>query len=188
MALALEAGVLRWLVELFGFASTGQAVLLSGGSMANLTALAAARERDAPGAPHRATIYVGAHAHASVRKAARTLGILPEHVRVCGTSDGLHRDVRVGAPFDQARLRGRPAAGRDRRGCRDDERGRGGPLPQLADLAEEVRTWLHVDGAYGGFFQFTQWGQACLGIKRADSITPAQVAVRTLRHRRADRP
>ncbi len=69
-----------------------QAVLLSGGSMANLTALVAAREHHAPGEPQRATVYVGEQAHASVRKAARTIGILPGHVRVCPSVDGIRLD------------------------------------------------------------------------------------------------
>src|SRR5439155_5024072 len=46
------------------------------------------------------------------------------------------------------------------------------PLPACADLAAEERLWLHVDGAYGGFFQLTERGRSRLaGIERADSIT-----------------
>jgi aromatic-L-amino-acid/L-tryptophan decarboxylase len=172
-ALALEVGVLRWLTELFAFpASTSQAVLLSGGSMANLTALAAARERYAPGQPHRAVVYVGDQAHASVRKAARILGLLPEHVRVCPTSDGLRLDpaaVRVAVKQDRhdglLPVAVVAAAGTTNTGAVD-------PLEALADIARDTGTWLHVDGAYGGFFQLTERGrQRLAGIERADSIT-----------------
>jgi aromatic-L-amino-acid decarboxylase len=172
-AVALEAGILRWLVELFGLpADTGQAVLLSGGSIANLTALAAARDLHAPGAPQRATVYVGDQAHASVRKAARILGILPEHVRVCATTDGLRLDpeaVRVAVKQDRCdgllpvAIVG--AAGTTNAGAVD-------PLDELADVAAATGTWLHVDAAYGGFFQLTERGRERLsGIGRADSIT-----------------
>jgi aromatic-L-amino-acid/L-tryptophan decarboxylase len=171
-AVALEAGVLSWLTELFAFPADGQAVLLSGGSMANLTALAAARERHAPGRPHRAVVYVGDQAHASVRKAARLLGLLPEHVRVCPTRDGLRLDpeaVRVAVKQDRhdglLPVAIVAAAGTTNTGAVD-------PLDALAEVARDTGTWLHVDGAYGGFFQLTDRGRRQLaGIERADSIT-----------------
>jgi aromatic-L-amino-acid/L-tryptophan decarboxylase len=172
-AVALEAGVLSWLTELFGFPpASSQAVLLSGGSMANLTALAAARERHAPGQPQRAVVYVGDQAHASVRKAARILGILPEHVRICPTADGLRLDpeaVRVAVKEDRRDgllpVAVVAAAGTTNTGAID-------PLDALADLARDTATWLHVDAAYGGFFQLTDRGrQRLAGIERADSIT-----------------
>jgi aromatic-L-amino-acid/L-tryptophan decarboxylase len=172
-AVALEAGVLRWVTELFGLpAATSQAVLLSGGSLANLTALTAARERHAPGNPHRAVVYVGDQAHASVRKAARIAGLLPEHVRVCPTGDGLRLDpeaVRVAVKEDRRDgllpVAVVAAGGTTNAGAVD-------PLDELADLARDCGTWLHVDAAYGGFFQLTDRGRARLaGIERADSIT-----------------
>src|SRR4030095_9680984 len=45
------------------------------------------------------------------------------------------------------------------------------PLPDLADMAAREGLWLHVDGAYGGFFVLTERGRRALaGIERADSI------------------
>jgi aromatic-L-amino-acid/L-tryptophan decarboxylase len=169
-AVALEAGVLRWLCETFRLPPTSQAVLLSGGSVANLSALVAARERLAT--VDRARVYVGVHAHASVRKAARIAGLRADQVRVCASSDGLRLDpeaVRLAIKEDLADG-WRPmaivaAAGTTNAGAVD-------PLDALADLACEVGTWLHVDAAYGGFFQLTERGGARLsGIERADSIT-----------------
>jgi aromatic-L-amino-acid/L-tryptophan decarboxylase len=172
-AVALETGILRWLTELFDLPpETSQAVLLSGGSLANLTALAAARERHAPGQVERAVVYVGDQAHASVRKAARILGLRPEHVRVCPTLDGLRLDpeaVRVAVKQDRhdglLPVAIVAAAGTTNAGAID-------PLAALADVARDTGTWFHVDGAYGGFFQLTARGRARLaGIERADSIT-----------------
>ena len=169
-AVALEDGILRWLCETFQLPPQSQAVLLSGGSVANLTALVAARER--LGTVGRARVYVGVHAHASVRKAARIVGLRSEQVRVCASSDGLRLDpeaVRLAVKEDLAEG-WRPmaivaAAGTTNAGAVD-------PLHALADLAREVDTWLHVDAAYGGFFQLTERGRARLaGIERADSIT-----------------
>ncbi len=169
-AVALEAGVLRWLCETFQLPPQSQAVLLSGGSIANLSALVAARER--LGTAEGARVYVGVHAHASVRKAARIVGLRAEQVRVCASSDGLRLDpeaVRLAVKEDLAEG-WRPmaivaAAGTTNAGAVD-------PLDELADLAREVGTWLHVDAAYGGFFQLTARGRARMsGIERADSIT-----------------
>ncbi|MFP4634306.1 MAG: pyridoxal phosphate-dependent decarboxylase family protein [Nitriliruptoraceae bacterium] len=171
-AVALEQGVLRWLTELFELPERSQGLLLSGGSNANLTALVTAREKHAGGRADLATIYVGEHAHASVRKAARIAGITGAHVRVCASSDGLRLDpesVRIAVKQDLADgLRPTAivgAAGTTNAGVID-------PLPGLADLAAELGVWFHVDAAYGGFFQLTERGRHRLaGIERADSIT-----------------
>ena len=171
-AVALELGVLRWLTELFGLPERAQGLLLSGGSAANLTAIVTAREKHAPDRVQRATIYTGAHAHASVRKAARIAGIPNGQVRVCGASDGLHLDpreveVRIKQDLHDGLL---PiaivgAAGTTNTGSID-------PLPALADLAAAFGTWFHVDAAYGGFFVLSDRGRERLrGIERADSIT-----------------
>lgn len=171
-AVALEQSVLRWLTELFGLPERAQAVLTSGGSMANLSALVAARERLAPNAAHRASVYVGDHAHASVRKAARIAGIPATQVRVCASADGLRLDpeaVRIAIKQDLTDglvpVAIVAAAGTTNAGAVD-------PLPALADLAGELGVWFHVDAAYGGFFQLTARGRERLtGIERADSVT-----------------
>jgi aromatic-L-amino-acid/L-tryptophan decarboxylase len=169
-AVALEAGVLRWLCDLFDLPGTAQGILLSGGSIANLSAIVAARDR--LGATAGGRVYVGAQAHASVRKAARIAGLWPDQVRVCPAGDGLRLDVeavRLAIKEDLADGH-RPtaivaAAGTTNAGAID-------PLCELADLAEEFGAWLHVDAAYGGFFQLTERGRERLaGIERADSIT-----------------
>ena len=171
-AVALEQGVLRWLTEAFELPERSQGLLLSGGSNANLTAIVAAREKHAGQRADLATVYVGEHAHASVRKAARIAGVTGAHVRVCSSADGLRLDpesVRLAIKQDVADGL-RPiaiigAAGTTNTGAVD-------PLPQLADLAAQTGIWFHVDAAYGGFFQLTERGRERLsGIERADSIT-----------------
>ena len=172
-AVALEQSVLSWLTELFGLPDTAQAVLLSGGSAANLTAVVTARDALVPaGEVGRACLYVGAHAHASVRKAAHIAGLHPDHVRLCATSDGLRLDpgaVEVAIKQDLADgllpVAVVAAAGTTNTGVVD-------PLAALADVAAAAGVWLHVDAAYGGFFQLTDRGRRQLeGIDRADSIT-----------------
>jgi aromatic-L-amino-acid/L-tryptophan decarboxylase len=171
-AVALEQSVLRWLTELFDLPERAQGVLLSGGSAANLTALVAAREKHAGDRADRATVYVGEHAHASVRKAARIAGIPARNIRVCGSLDGARLDpeaVRVAIKQDLAdgltpiAIVG--AAGTTNAGAVD-------PLGELGRLARDTGVWFHVDAAYGGFFQLTERGRRRLaGIELADSIT-----------------
>ena len=171
-AVALEQSVLRWLTELFALPERAQGVLLSGGSAANLTALVAAREKHAGDRADRATVYVGEHAHASVRKAARIAGIPARNIRVCGSLDGARLDpeaVRVAIKQDLAddltpiAIVG--AAGTTNAGAVD-------PLGELARVARDAGVWFHVDAAYGGFFQLTERGRRRLaGIELADSIT-----------------
>jgi aromatic-L-amino-acid/L-tryptophan decarboxylase len=171
-AVALELGVLRWLTELFGMPARAQGLLLSGGSAANLTALVTAREIHAPEQAHLATVYVGAHAHASVRKAARIAGLTSDHIRVCASTDGLRLDpTAVEVAIKQDLADGlRPvaivgAAGTTNTGTID-------PLDDLADVAAEHGVWFHADAAYGGFFVLTERGRERMaGIERADSIT-----------------
>jgi aromatic-L-amino-acid decarboxylase len=169
---ALEASVLRWMCDLFGFPATAQGLLMTGGSLANLTALAAARARHAEGRTDRAVVYVGEHAHGSIAKSARTIGIAREHVRMVRSTRDLRMDVgHLKALLEEDRRAGLipvcicAAAGTTNTGTVD-------PLAEVADVAQQAGVWLHVDGAYGGFFQLTARGRARLaGIERADSIT-----------------
>ncbi len=169
---ALEESVLRWMCDLFEFPADSQGLLTSGGSIANLTAVVAARTRYAEGQVDRATIYVGEHAHGSLLKAARTAGMAVDHVRTIGSTDDLRMDVaelRERLTADRAAglvpvcICG--AAGTTNTGTID-------PLPELAAVAREFGVWLHVDGAYGGLLQLTERGREKLaGIELADSIT-----------------
>ena len=171
----LEMDVVRWLCELVGFAAPeAGGVLCSGGSLANLGAVVAARHRvsDARGDFSTARVYASREAHHSVAKALRVAGFRPDQLVII-EADGMYR-LPVEALSEAVaadRAAGlRPAlvvasAGTTATGAVD-------PIEALADLCEEQDLWLHVDGAYGGCFALTERGQAALhGLDRADSIT-----------------
>jgi glutamate/tyrosine decarboxylase-like PLP-dependent enzyme len=146
--------------------------LLSGGSAANLTAIACARENKAGTMSGDLVGYVSDQCHSSIPRAARALGFRPDQLRVVPT-DATYRMN----PDTVARLiardldRGlRPLlvaanAGATNTGAID-------PLRELADVCAASDVWFHVDGAYGGFTVLTHRGRRALaGIELADSVT-----------------
>ena len=77
----VELVVLDWLRELCGLPEGADGVLVSGGSVASLVALAAARTaRSASGRPSDAVVYVSSEGHASIPRALRVLGLRYEVV------------------------------------------------------------------------------------------------------------
>jgi len=118
------------------------------------------------------TMYVSDQTHASVAKAAVLAGFPRAGIRVVPTSPDLALDVEALREMVQKdRVAGlRPflvvaSAGTTNTGKVD-------PLAAIGALAREEGLWLHVDGAYGGFFHLTDRGRARLaGIEAADSIT-----------------
>jgi aromatic-L-amino-acid decarboxylase len=171
---AMEESTLRWLGRAFGLPPSSGGLLTTGGSLATLTAVVAARHDrlDRPGHDlRRGTVYVGAHTHQSLAKAARIAGLRPDRIRLVPTTADLRLDpVAAGEMIAADRAAGDEpfllvgTAGTTNTGTVD-------PLGELADLARDQGLWFHVDGAYGGFFQLTERGRTRLaGIERADSL------------------
>ena len=85
-ATEVEDQAIRWVAEFVGFPAQGGA-FTSGGTVSNMTALAAARERAIPGSRHhglgsaQATLYCSSEAHYSIERAAEILGIGSANVR-----------------------------------------------------------------------------------------------------------
>ena len=86
----LELIVLDWFKRWIGYPSEAAGSLVSGGSAANITALACAREALLGAMNDRVVVYVADQAHSSIARAARLLGFRPDQVRVLPT-DGSHR-------------------------------------------------------------------------------------------------
>jgi aromatic-L-amino-acid decarboxylase len=158
----LERCAVRWLMELIGFPTEGSmGLLVSGGSMASLTGLAAARHRAAQedgrdvrrdgiqGWDRQLTLYMSSEAHTTLKKAAELLGIGSAAVRIVPVDDAFRLDVaalRRAIGADRAAGM-RPfcvvaTAGTVSTGAID-------PFAEIADLCAEKGLWLHVDGAYG---------------------------------------
>src|SRR5438874_11597073 len=82
---ALELVVIDWLRQWVGYPEGAAGVLVSGGSAANLTALACAREGRIGVMDENAVIYMSDQTHSSLARAARALGFRPDQVRVIPT-------------------------------------------------------------------------------------------------------
>jgi glutamate/tyrosine decarboxylase-like PLP-dependent enzyme len=183
-AIYVERCATRWLMELLGYPTAGSmGILVSGGSMATLTGLAAARHRAATaagwnvrteglqGGRPRLVLYMAEEGHSCVHKAAELLGLGGDAVRVLPTDGHFRLDPAVVAA---AMARDRTAglapfcvvasAGTVSTGAVD-------PLADLADLCARERCWLHVDGAYGAVAAVApERADRFLGLARADSI------------------
>lgn len=168
----IEENVCRWLCSLFGWGDGSLGVLTSGGSMANFSAMVAARHAKLGEDFTDGVYYVSEQAHASVTKAATLAGFTRRNVRLVPTDDELRMDPNaLRCMVEQDLADGHrpflvgPSAGTTNTGAID-------PLEAIADVAEEHGLWMHVDGAYGGFFVLTARGRERFrGIERADSVT-----------------
>lgn len=168
---AIEYGVVDWLTALFELGDGAAGLLLSGGSMANFTGIVAARVARLDEDFSDGVVYVSTHTHHSVAKASRLAGFREDQIRVVPVDDEFRIDTEgLAEAVSQDRAAGkRPALVVASAGSTDT--GTVDPLESIADFTESEGLWLHVDGAYGGFFKLTDRGSSALsGIKRADSI------------------
>jgi aromatic-L-amino-acid decarboxylase len=167
----LEANVVRWFCEIVGFGPESRGFLTSGGSLANFSAVVAARRKLLPDDFLNGTIYASDQVHHSVQKAAMLAGFPAEAVRMVGSDhvfrirlDQLERHIAKDRSRSRTPFLVVGSAGTTNTGAVDD-------LEGLADFAEQHRMWFHVDGAYGGFFTLTERGRAVMqGIERSDSV------------------
>jgi aromatic-L-amino-acid decarboxylase len=168
----IEQNVVRWLCDLFSYPPEARGILTTGGSMANLSAIVTARHVKLGEDFADGTYYVSEQAHASVTKAAaiaglprRALRLVPVDAELRMAADELARLVKQDRADGLRPFLVVPAAGTTNTGAID-------PLDDVAAIAADEDLWVHVDAAYGGFFQLTERGRARFrGIERADSIT-----------------
>ena len=167
-----ELVVVDWLADLCGLPDAAGGLFTSGGSMANVTALAAARHAVLHDETEGAVAYCSDQTHTSVDRALRLLGFGADQLRRVPSDDQYRMDrdaLSHAIRADRAQGR-RPFciianAGTTNTGAVD-------PLPALADLADEQDLWLHVDGAYGAAAVMCERGRDRLaGLDRADSLS-----------------
>ncbi|HIP49644.1 MAG TPA: aminotransferase class I/II-fold pyridoxal phosphate-dependent enzyme [Lutibacter sp.] len=172
-ATKLEIITIHWLLKMFKFpVKTGGGIFTSGGSMANLTALATARNVKCGEDYSKSCIYLSDQAHSSNIKAIRVLGFKKEQVRIIPTDMEFKMSInKLKNAIAKDKLNGmKPfcilaTAGTTNTGSVD-------PLDAIASICKKEKLWMHVDGAYGGGAILSADGRTLLkGIRKADSLT-----------------
>jgi aromatic-L-amino-acid/L-tryptophan decarboxylase len=177
-AIHVERQVVRWLADGLGLPAGAEGILTSGGSMANFTALAAARRAMAPAVREegvasspRLVVYATDQVHNCVDKAVDLLGLGTRQLRKVPT-DGRFR-MRVPALVEAVAADRRagltPAivvgnAGTVNTGAID-------PLEEIADFCARESLWFHADGAYGAMAALSPVLKPLFaGLERAHSV------------------
>jgi aromatic-L-amino-acid decarboxylase len=171
-AVTIERTVVGWLAEAIGCAGFDGS-LTNGASLANLMALAMAREAHAPaneGGAEPCVVYASDEVHMSIPKAVAILGIGRANLRLIPVNEDMRIDLDA---LDAAIAADRRA---DRRGIAlvasagTIMSGAIDPLAKLAEVARSNNLWFHVDGAYGAPAALAEpaWFH---GLALADSIS-----------------
>ncbi|NIR45456.1 MAG: aminotransferase class V-fold PLP-dependent enzyme [Gemmatimonadetes bacterium] len=178
----LETVALRWLAELLDLPSDLQGTFTSGGSVATLVGLGAARQKalERHGVdpardglpPHiRCRIYASEEVHHVVIRAAGVLGLGRRSVASLPADRGQRMDLtELRKALETDRAKGVTpvalvaSAGTVNTGAID-------PIEEMVELAAEFETWLHVDGAYGLFGKLDpRIAPLYAGLEKADSL------------------
>ena len=172
-AVAVENSLIDWIKTLFAYPSDAVGNLASGGSIANLIALTAARDKHGIKGQkiEKSVAYLSAQTHHCVTKALRIIGLedlvlrtIPiderSRIRPEALYETIQKDRKLGLnPFLVV-----GSAGTTDTGAVD-------PLFEIGSISQEENLWFHVDAAYGGFFILTESVKHLFkGIELSDSL------------------
>jgi len=169
-AVAAENQALAWLASLAGWPATAGGCFVSGGTVGNLSALVAARERaksrHGDGSPRRWSFAATTEVHSSIRAAARVLDCVVLEVPV--DDQGRMTGDALASTLDRSDLEGIfgvvASAGTTNAGVVDD-------LAGIAGVCQDRGLWMHVDGAYGAAALVApSVAERFVGIEHADSF------------------
>lgn len=146
----IEQEVIQWLCSQVGYKEHPGGVFVSGGSMANITALTAARDRKLNEENlHLGVAYISDQTHSSVAKGLRIIGIPNSRIRVIPTNDNFEMKMReFKEAVEEDKEKGLlpfvaiGTAGTTNTGSID-------PLEEMAEICKTHGMWFHIDGAFG---------------------------------------
>ena len=174
----LERTVMQEVARLLGYGSEAGGIMTSGGTLANLTALLAARQRQVGGNAWQVgttqplALLVSEEAHYCIDRAAKVMGWGEGGVVKVPTDEHfkLRPDQLEGA-YQRARANGRQVIAVVGSACTTST-GSYDPLAALADFCQKHDLWFHVDGAHGAPAAFSpDYRHVVQGLERADSVT-----------------
>lgn len=170
---SIEQQLIAWLAAQAGLPPASGGLFVSGGSMANLTALVVARDQRLRQTDRaRGVAYVSEQTHSSVSKGLKVIGFLPEQIRRirCDARfrmdpDDLARAVSEDREAGRAPFVVIASAGTTNTGSID-------PLPAIRALCDTHGLWMHVDGAYGASVALSpRYRHLLEGLGSADSVS-----------------
>ncbi len=172
----MERVVTDFLAQKLGFDAKSNGLLTSGGTLANLTALLAARAALFPNAwtevlPEKIAVMVSEEAHYCVDRAVRIMGLgsagiikIPSDAAFRMRTDLLESYLERA---DTEGVRVFAIVG----SCCSTSTGSHDDLAEIADFAEKHNIWFHADGAHGGAAIFSKkYAPILRGVERADSV------------------
>jgi aromatic-L-amino-acid decarboxylase len=172
-AVKMENMLLGWMASIVGYPKGATGNLTSGGSIANLIGIIAARENHDLKAKDyaRSVIYLTKQLHHTVTRSIRIAGIgecilrfipIDEHYRM--NPEVLESSIKKDKSSGLNPWLILASAGTTDVGAVD-------PLEEIGDIARTHRLWFHIDAAYGAFFALCEEGKKILkGMEKSDSI------------------
>lgn len=158
--------------SLAGYPKESGGLFVSGGSIANLTALTAARDNKLTYEQRKAVIYISDQTHASVSKGLHIIGFCKNQISIIPTDnsfrmdttaleEAIKKDIALGRkPFAVV-----ASAGTTNTGSVD-------PLREISSICKKHNMWLHVDGAFGASVLLSKKYKKYLdGIELSDSLS-----------------
>ncbi len=175
---AIEKIVMNTFSFHLGYNSEADGFFTSGGTLANLTALIAARNIMSNNdvwedgyAGEKLAVMVSSEAHYCVDKAARIMGFGNDGFIIIPVTDGYVMDTDLlQKHLDDNLKKGIKVIAVVGSAC-STSTGTYDDLSKIADFAEKNSLWFHVDGAHGGAAIFSsKYKNLMKGIERADSV------------------
>ena len=179
-AMYVDRQVVNWCKQLINFPTEASGILVSGGSMANITALTVARnsfgeekirQKGLKAASGQLLIYCSVETHSCIQKAAEIIGLGSEGVRKIQVNERFELDTSALRTQIEADLQAGflpfclvGTAGTVNTGAID-------PMAELLEISKEYGLWFHVDGAYGALAKLDPiYADALEAIEEADSL------------------
>ncbi len=179
-AMYVDKQVVNWCKQLMNFPTEASGILVSGGSMANITALTVARNsfreenirsKGLKNASSQLILYCSVETHSCILKAAEIIGLGTDAVRKIGVNEFYEMDTsklekQIKEDLENGLL---PfcivgTSGTVNTGAID-------PMDELLAISRKYGIWFHVDGAYGALAKLDpKYSSRLQAIEEADSL------------------